>query len=307
MAGKTYKRTEIQAFGKINFSLNVTGIDSRKYHLLESVMQTVPVCDTVTVTSTLKGGVPPKNVTLPYKLPLAVTSDMRDLPCDSRNTAYRAAEKMIRLYPRILGAHEDIVVNIRKKIPVGGGLGGSSADCAAVIKAFDTHFGLGLTDNEMIDIGASLGSDVPFMIKGGTALVTGTGEVVTQLEPPKGIYVLVCNPGYGMDTWEVYRKYDNIAIDDGSRPDTEAIVNALRAGDRDGFIHGLKNVLEAPAFVIRKELETFKARLEKTGAQKVLMSGSGSSFFCIFTKESELRKAMAELSTESVEYFYFKM
>ncbi len=307
MAGKTYKRTEIQAFGKINFSLNITGTDEHRYHILESIMQTVPICDTVEVTSTLKGGTPPKNVEIPYKLPLTLTTDMRGLPCDNRNTAYKAAEAMIRRFPWILGAHEDIRVNIKKKIPLGGGLGGSSADCAAVIKAFNNHFALGLSDNEMIDIAAKLGSDVPFMIKGGTALIKGTGEIIEPIPQPEKLAIIICNPGFGMDTWEVYRKYDNMTISPEARPQTDNIISALSAGDRKGFVSGLKNVLEPPAFALRGELEQFKARLEETGAEKVLMSGSGSSFFCIFETDSLMKKALSELTAKGIDCIPFRL
>lgn len=301
MAGRTYKKTEIQAFAKINFSLNVTGTDSRKYHTLESIMQTVPIYDSIVVTSVTKGGTPPKNFVLPGRIPINLSTDMRFLPTDSRNTAYRAAETMCRRYPSILAGSEDISISIRKKIPVGGGLGGSSADCAAVIKAFNIHFDLGLQTEELIGIGAELGSDVPFMIEGGTALVTGTGEIVEKLPAPEGLPILLCFRNYGMDTWEVYRKYDEIDTSGIVPADTAALKDALLRGDNDAFVSGLANMLETPAFLLKKELGQFKARLERLGARKVLMSGSGSSFFCVFSKDSEAKAAMQELMTEGVE------
>lgn len=307
MAGKTYKRTEIEAYGKINLSLDIKGLDSRRYHLLETIMQTVPVSDSVVVTSTVKGGTPPKNVVLPYKLPITLTTDVRGLPSDSRNTAYKAAELMLKTFPHILGAHEDISINIKKRIPVGGGLGGSSADCAAVIKAFNTHFELGLDDARMAEIGAKLGSDVPFMMTGGTALVTGTGEIVEKLPAPDGLAILLCWPGFGMDTWEVYRKYDTLAIDPEARPDTGKLLEALKAGDNAAFASGLKNVLEIPAFSLKNELSRLKTRLGNIGALNVLMSGSGSSFICIFKKESEAKAAMQPLLAEGLECLTFRI
>ena len=301
MAGKTLKRTEIEAYGKINFSLDIKGIDSRRYHVLETIMQTIPVSDTVVVTSVLKGGTPPKNVVIPRKLPITLTTDLRSLPSDEKNTAYRAAELMCKKFPPILGTHEDIRISIKKRIPVGGGLGGSSADCAAVIKAFNIHFELGLDEAEMMELGAALGSDVPFMIAGGTALVTGTGEKVEKLPAPEGIALLICTPGFGMDTWEVYRKYDQIEVGDDARPDTAALKDALISGDGNAFVSGLKNVLEVPAFLIKRDLGQLKTRLSKLGVRNVLMSGSGSSFVCIFAKESEARTAAYELLNEGLE------
>lgn len=307
MAKRTFKRTEIEAYGKVNFSLDIRGTDVRRYHILETIMQTIPVSDNVVITSAVKGGTPPKNVELPRKLSVTLTTDLRTLPVDGKNTAMRAAEAMIRKYPRILGAHEDICINIRKGIPVGGGLGGSSADCAAVIKGFNTHFELGLSEAEMMEIGAELGSDVPFMIAGGTALVKGTGEIVEKLPAPEGIAVLLCTPDFGMDTWEVYRKYDNIDIDDSFRPDTQALVKALEAGDRAAFVSGLKNVLEVPAFMISKKLSQLKERLTKLGARNVLMSGSGSSFACIFDKESEAKASAGVLMNEGLGCVTFRI
>jgi 4-diphosphocytidyl-2-C-methyl-D-erythritol kinase len=307
MAAKTYRRTEIDAYAKVNLSLNILGTDDRRYHVLESIMQTVPLCDSVVITSAVKGGPAPKNVAVPDRLPLRVTTDSRLIPADSRNSAYRAAELMLRTYPRIMGTDDEITVTIKKRIPLGGGLGGSSADCAAVLNGFNTHFGLGLSTSELTALGSKLGSDVPFMVTGGTALVGGTGELVRQLPPPESCFMLICFPGYGMDTWEVYRKYDELTIPAELRPDTAALVSALEAGDSAAFFACLKNVLEVPAFALNKKLATLKTRLEQTGADKVLMTGSGSSFFCLFKKESRARAAMALLETEGNECYTFKL
>ena len=307
MAAKTYRRTEIDAYAKVNLSLDVTGLDDRRYHVLESVMQTIPLCDSVVITSAVKGGAAPKNVAVPDRLPLRVTTDSRLIPSDSRNSAYRAAELMLRTYPRIMGTDDEITVTIKKRIPVGGGLGGSSADCAAVLNGFNTHFGLGLSAAELTALGSKLGSDVPFMLTGGTALVSGAGEQVRQLPSPESCFMLICYPGYGMDTWEVYRKYDEMTIPDDAHPDTAALVSALEAGDSSAFFAGLKNVLEVPAFSLNKKLAALKTRLEQTDADKVLMSGSGSSFFCLFKKESRARAAMALLESEGNECYTFKL
>ncbi|MBO5075974.1 MAG: 4-(cytidine 5'-diphospho)-2-C-methyl-D-erythritol kinase [Clostridia bacterium] len=306
MAAKTYRRTEVAAYAKVNLSLDILGLDDRRYHVLESIMQTIPLCDSVVITSAVKGGPAPKNVAVPDRLPLRVTTDSRLIPADSRNSAYRAAELMLRTYPRIMGTDDEITVNIKKRIPVGGGLGGSSADCAAVLNGFNTHFGLGLPKTQLAALGSKLGSDVPFMVTGGTALVSGTGEVVRQLPPPESCFMLICFPGYGMDTWEVYRKYDEMTIPMEARPDTAALASALEAGNSAAFFAGLKNVLEVPAFALNKKLATLKTRLEQTDADKVLMSGSGSSFFCLFKKESRARAAMALLESEGNECYTFK-
>ncbi len=309
MGAKTVRRTEIDAYGKINFSLDILGRDERRYHYLESVMQTIPVCDSVIITSRPRGGVPPKNVSVPERIPLTLTCDARQIPTDSRNTAYKAAEMMIRRYPVILGTDEEIAVSIKKRIPVGAGLGGSSADCAAVIRGFNIHFGLGLSDDEMIDAGSRLGSDVPFMVCGGTALVSGTGEKIKKLPAPESRFVLVCYPGFGMDTWEVYRKYDEIEknIDPSSRPDNESLVRALENGDGAAFYAGLRNVLEEPAFALSRKLAELGRRLGGFGCEKVLMSGSGSSFFCIFRRESQARNVMQELETDGNQCMVFAL
>ena len=307
MAAKTYRRTEIDAYAKINFSLDILGTDDRRYHVLESIMQTIPLCDSVVITSAVKGGDAPKNVAVPDRLPLRVTTDSRLLPADRRNSAYRAAELMLRTYPRIMGTDDEITVSIKKRIPVGGGLGGSSADCAAVLNGFNTHFGLGLTVNELTALGSQLGSDVPFMITGGTALVSGAGEQVRQLPTPASRFILICYPGYGMDTWEVYRKYDELTVPAGARPDTAALIAALEQDDSASFYAGLKNVLEVPAFALNKKLAALKERLKETDCDSVLMSGSGSSFFCVFKKESRARAAMQLLEAEGVECSVFKL
>ena len=301
MAKQVLKRTEILANGKVNLSLDVTGTEPNGFHSLRMIMRSLPIGDTVTVSSEMRGGALPKNVALPERLPVNVTCDARGVPAGRANIAWRAAEALIRSYPRILALTEHVDISIRKALPVGGGLGGSSADGAAVLKAMNEHFELGLGVGELEKIGAGLGSDVPFMIRGGTALAEGRGEKLTPLPDPELGFLLICFPGYGMDTWEVYRRYDEIRIPEEARPDTEALVKNLLEGRRSDFVRGMRNVLEAPAIALKSALGGLKTQIERLGGENTVMCGSGSSFFSVFTAESAARRAAMQLENSGCE------
>jgi len=301
MAKQVLKRTEILANGKVNLSLDVTGTEPNGYHSLRMIMRTLPFGDTVTVSSEIRGGTMPKNVSLPERLPINVACDSKAVPAGLRNIAWRAAEALIRRYPRILACSDSVNISIRKVLPVGGGLGGSSADGAAVLKAMNSHFELGLSDGELEEIGIRLGSDVPFLIRGGTALAEGRGEILTELPEPDLGFMLICFPGYGMDTWEVYRRYDEMHIPEGARPDTDALQKSLLEGRRSDFVAGMRNVLEVPAFALKTALSGLKTQIERLGGENTVMCGSGSSFFTIFRTESAARRAAQQLEYDGCE------
>lgn len=286
------RKTEIDAYAKINLSLDITGVRKDGYHEVEMIMQTIPLRDKITITSTIRKG----NQKQPA---LTVKCDNRSLPTDQKNIAWKAAQLMIEKYPAIGNATDAIEIYIQKKIPVGGGLGGSSADAAGVLRGMNAHFTLGIKQEELMELGAGLGADVPFQVLGGgTGLASGSGTQVTLLPSLEKGTLLICDPGFGMMTKEVYQQYDRMQIPDSKRPDTKALIALLRAGEGDSFCQRLRNILEVPAFQMKPELRTLKDAIQETGAQIALMSGSGACLYGIFQRESAARKAAWTMETQ---------
>ena len=189
----------IKANAKINLSLEIVGTDDRGYHLLRTVMQSLMLCDDIDI-----------SVSEGNKLHLEV-QDERGLgasliPCDSSNLMYRAAELMIKRY------HIDGGVRMRlvKRIPSEAGLGGGSADAAAVLKGINELFALGLSNEELEHVGLMLGADVPYCVHGGTMLAEGIGEILSKIDSKCRLYVLIIKPMQGMSTPKVYAAYDRM-------------------------------------------------------------------------------------------------
>lgn len=286
------RKTEIDAYAKINLSLDITGVRPDGYHEVEMIMHTIPLRDRITITSTVKKG---NN----RKPAITLQCDDRSLPTNQKNIAWKAANLMIETYPQISQETDAIEIYIQKKIPVGGGLGGSSADGAGVLRGFNAHFNLGLKPEELMALGAQLGADVPFQVLGGgTGLAKGSGTEVTILPSLERGTLLICDPGFSMMTKEVYQKYDSMEIPGTKHPDTNALIALLRAGEQDSFCERLRNVLEVPAFSMKPELSKIKDAIRENGAQIALMSGSGACLYGIFKKESVARKAASVMETQ---------
>lgn len=290
------RKTEIFAYGKINFSIDAApraGV--RGYHDVKMIMRTVPIYDIITVTSEDKKG--------SGKVKINFTCSDKNLPADSRNIAVKAAELMIERHPEISEKTDEISINVVKNIPVGGGLGGSSADGAGVLKGLNAHFGLGLTTETLMEYGSELGSDVPFQIKGGMGLATGRGTAVEELPDIAKGFILVCMPSFSMLTREVYDRLDEIEIPDDARPDTDLLIDALKRGDIDTFYANLKNVLEIPACKIQTGITALKKKLLTTNPAACLMSGSGASVYGIYKKEAAAKNAAVQMQIEGYDTF----
>lgn len=266
------KSVSVKARAKINLTLDVTGVRNDGYHLVEMIMQTVSLYDTVNIRKEAK-----KGIWLKCSVPW--------LPCDERNIAYKAAKKMIEEF----NINEGVSISITKRIPVAAGLAGGSADCAAVIKGMNEIFKLNLSEKRLMEIGASLGSDVPFCIMEGTALAQGIGEKITPVSPcPKLDMVLVKLP-VSVSTPAVYKALDREDIT--YHPDTGAMIEAIEKKDVLSICENLSNVLEIVTVKMHPAIENVKAELLKNGACGVLMSGSGPSVYGIFENKQKACEA----------------
>ena len=251
------------AFAKINLTLYVLGKRPDGYHDIQSVMQTISIRDDVEVeVGTAK--------------PWTLSCDKEDVPQDSSNLAWKAAEMFCRAAKR---DPEGVAIRITKRIPTQAGLGGGSADAAAVLRALNRHYDYPFSVYALAELGAEVGSDVPFCTLGGTVLCQGRGERLRKLpDLPETLFV-VCKPDFPVSTPELYRRLDETAI--ARRPDHTAMEAAIVQGDVGAIAGQLCNVFEPVVTEKHLELNYIKSLMNSYGALGFAMSGSGPSVYAI--------------------------
>ena len=251
------------AFANINLTLDVLGKRPDGYHNLKSIMQTISLRDDIR----LEVGTGES-----WKL----ECDVEGIPCDETNLAWKAA----RIYCDTLKKDpKGLNIHITKRIPVEAGLGGGSADAAAVLRALNRHFGVPLSIMALAELGAQVGSDVPFCVIGGTAMVEGRGERIRKLPAmPECVFVVV-KPDFSVSTPELYQKIDTVAVAD--RPDNRAMETALLAGDLGKVAENICNVFDPVVTSDHLELNYIKSIFHSYGALAQQMTGSGSAVFAI--------------------------
>ena len=254
------------AFAKLNLTLDVLGKREDGYHDLQSIMQTVSVRDDIEIdVGTGK----------PWKL----VCDKEGIPCDERNLAWKAAKVYCDAMKKDPNGLE---IRITKRIPSGAGMGGGSADAAAVLRALNEHYGNPLSVMALAELGAEVGSDVPFCVVCGTAMCEGRGERIRKLPDMPDCIIVVCKPEFSVSTPELYKKIDEVAI--SNRPDNRAMESALLAGDLEKIAHGLCNVFDPVVTADHLELNYIKSIFHQYGAVGYQMTGSGSACFAIVSE-----------------------
>ena len=275
----------MKACGKVNLGLDVIGKRKDGYHLVRMIMQTVNICDEVTLDAEedcSKAG------------EILITCDHPEVPTDSRNLAYRAAELISRQYH----IESRIRIDIRKRIPMAAGMAGGSADAAAVIRGMDQCFHLGMTPDEQDRIAVSLGADVPFCLRKGTWLAEGIGEQLTKVPDLAHCFMIIVKPGFGVSTPWAYRELDVLtAVPDSSikHPDIDGLIDALGRTDIQGIASCMGNILEAAVIRAYPEIQDIKNRLVSLGAVRAIMSGSGPTVFGIFESTEQAEFAFSHL------------
>lgn len=251
------------AYAKINLTLDVLGKRSDGYHDLKSVMQTISVRDDIEIDV---GTGKPWN--------LLCTKD--GIPTDQSNLAWKAAEVFFDVLKK---DPEGIEIRITKRIPSGAGLGGGSADAAAVLRALNRHYGAPFSVLALAELGSAVGSDVPFCTLCGTAMVEGRGERLRKLPDMPDCVFVVCKPEFSVSTPELYRKIDGAVI--AKRPDNQAMESALLAGDIGKIAENLCNVFDPVVTADHLELNYIKSIFNSYGSIGQQMTGSGSAVFAI--------------------------
>lgn len=265
----------IDARAKINWSLDITGQRSDGYHLMDMLMQTVTLSDRITIT-------PADEITL-------TTGGWPLLSPDERHLALRAA-RAIQAYTGYSGG---AAIHVEKRIPVGAGMGGGSSDAAAVIKGLNYLWKTGLTQQQLEEVGLTLGADVPFCLRGGLTRTTGIGEVMQPLPCRKDWELVVIQPCRGLSTGEVFTAYHE--QESILHPDTDSAQKALAEGDADLLAKSLGNVLQGVSEEKRPEIGEAIRALKEQGAFVSLMTGSGSAVFGVFENRMAADRARSEL------------
>lgn len=251
------------AFAKINLTLDVLGKRDDGYHDLRSVMQTISVRDDI-------------EIDVDTGKPWCLKCDKEDIPTDSSNLAWKAA----RIYLDTIGKEPDgLEIRITKRIPSQAGLGGGSADAAAVLRALNRHYGEPLSIGALAELGAQVGSDVPFCTLCGTAVVEGRGERIRKLPDMPDCVFVICKPDFSASTPELYRKLDSCTI--AKRPNHQAMEAAILSGDLGAVAENVWNVFDPVVTADHLELNYIKSICNSYGSLAQQMTGSGSAVFAI--------------------------
>ena len=259
---------KIEAYAKVNLTLEVLGVREDGFHALRSIVAPVSLSDTLEI--------------LPSE----------SLSCD---TGY--ADDLCLKAARALGPGRGAEIRVVKRIPAGGGLGGGSADAAATLVALNEMWNLGKSREELAEIGAAVGSDVPSLVLGGPVLMEGRGEVVSPFAlggaPFPVLHMVLCNPGVASPTGEVYANCKSRVTDDPSI--LYNMRTALESGDLERIAAAMTNDLQEPAVRLHPEIGAALELLKKSGAVGAAMSGSGSTVFGLVPDEARGREVAAFL------------
>lgn len=265
----------IEARAKINWTLDIVGQRADGYHLMDMLMQSVTLADIVTLT-------PADELTL-------TCSGNPLLPADEHHLALRAARALQQYTGCNKGAH----IHVEKRIPVGAGMGGGSADAAGVLAGLNRFWDTGLTAEALEALGLTLGADVPFCLRGGLTRTTGIGEVMADLPCGRCWPLVVIQPCEGLSTREIFTAYHEGFID--RRPDNAAAAAALAQGDPQALCTAMANVMQPVSSQRRPAIAEAISALRDCGAFIAQMTGSGSAVIGAFTDPSAANAAFVAL------------
>lgn len=260
----------VKAPAKINLSLDVLHKREDGYHEVEMIMTTIDLADRL-------------ELTLLDKDEIKIVSHNRFVPDDQRNLAYQAAHLLKERFQ----VKKGVSITIEKAIPVAAGLAGGSSDAAAALRGLNKLWDLGLSLDELAEIGTDIGSDVSFCVYGGTALATGRGEKIQQLPAPPTCWVILAKPFIGVSTADVYRRLD---VEQVQHPNTAGMIEAINAGSYDDVCRNMGNVLEDVTLNMHPEVLQIKDQMKRFGADAVLMSGSGPTVFGLVHHDSRMHR-----------------
>lgn len=281
------KEKTVFAHAKVNLTLDILRRRPDGYHDLEMVMQSISLHDVVTVRAETGSG------------EIVVHAGREDLPSGRSNIAWKAADAF---FAAAEIANDGVEITIEKKIPAAAGMAGGSADGAAVLRALRDLLRPEMPDCQLEEIGAGVGSDVPFCVHGGTALAEGRGERLTDLSPMPACRMVICKPDFGLSTPKLFGRVRVDALK--QRPDHEAMRAALAAGALSGVADGLCNVFcEVLTEEEGREVAHIRQVMLENGALNAVMTGSGPTVFGLFDAEAAAQSAADALRKEYAQVF----
>ena len=274
------------ARAKINLTLDILGVRADGYHEVSMIMQTIELADEVELEK-ISGGI---------SLAMDATKIQggENIPTDERNLAWKAAIE----FQKFCGKNFGVAIRLTKKIPAAAGLAGGSADAAAVIRGMNRLYETRLTEKELCEIGARVGSDVPFCIIGGTCLAEGRGATLTRLTPIKNFSVVLAKPDGEISTAWAYKTYDENPAK--THPPNEKIIKQLARGDYDAAFKNFFNALEDVVLKKIPAIADCKKKMLAAGAKVALMSGSGSTVFALTDNNLIAEKIAASIENAQV-------
>ncbi len=271
---------DIRAHAKINLTLDIVGKRPDGYHELQTVMQSLALCDDLALS-------------LQDTPVFSAGACLPGLPGDTRNLALAAAKLFLTRTGR---AETGASIAFTKRIPISAGLGGGSADAAAVLRALNERFGAAVDEPTLMTWALELGSDVPYCLYGKTALAEGRGERLTHLPPLPQCAVLLCKPPFSVSTREAFAGV-NVARG-RTRPDIRHLREALEKGDLGAVARCMYNVFEAPLALRHLSLGHIRSVMIDGGALGAIMSGSGPTMFGLFDRPGAAKAAFDTLRKE---------
>jgi 4-diphosphocytidyl-2-C-methyl-D-erythritol kinase len=258
---------ELLSSAKINLSIDVLGKRDDGYHEVEMILHEVDLSDVISLKKINTG--------------IVISCPSSFLPEDEQNIAYKAAQ----LFFEHTGINGGAGMTIYKNIPVSAGLGGGSSNAAYILKGLDRLYETGLGTAGLISLSKKLGSDVPFFIDGGTAFCSGRGEITESVKTDVVFDILIIKPDIAVSTKDIYAAFRPDCVE--TRPDTKALLKALKINDAVSSAKNMINVLEYVTLKLYPEIREIKTKLSELGALNSMMSGSGSAVFGVFRNKYE--------------------
>lgn len=295
---------EVKAYAKVNLSLDIVGRREDGYHLVRMVMQSLDIADILTFEKLDK----PEIIVLLDNPCVGSDGDspLGKVPLDENNLIYKAARLLFDRYIWKRNEKAGVQITLTKNIPIAAGMAGGSSDAAATFRGINELFELGLMDKELMEMGVTLGADIPYCIMGGTALSEGIGEELTRLPDIPECVFLVVKPRISVSTAEAYGGYDSLVESKTGQkvriihPDVDGQVDALYAGNLKGVTDKFLNVLE----YVTAEKQPIIGDIEKImldfGALNAMMSGSGPTVFGVFEDVEKAEEAKKELEQRDI-------
>ena len=273
------KSLHIRSYAKINLCLNITGKRKDGYHELDMVMVPISLHDSLVVDLLKKS---PDNF---------VTVDDFSIGSFNYNLATFSIDKLRSIYH----FDEKFRILIHKVIPIQAGLGGGSSNAACALRAVNEMLSLGATDEELMEIGKTLGCDIPFFVKCKPARCRGLGEILEPIEIKNNYYVLIVKPEAGCSTREVYATADSMDL---PVCNVENVIKALKEGDDDLLAASMGNALQTPAISLVPQIQTIIDELRVCGLKIVQQTGSGSAVFALSTDKKLLQRVLKQFDNK---------